>query len=393
MVCRVMARVGEVIHNCGMDTPLAHLNNLSATQFLRRHWQKKPLLVRAAFPSTRLPVGRAELFALAAQPDLRSRKIRQTAQGWEVHDGPFPALKRTRSAPWTVLVQDVNTQVSALAQLLREFRFLPDARLDDVMVSYATPGGGVGPHVDSYDVFLLQARGTRRWHIGPLKTARDRALLADQPLKILANFKPTASFDLAPGDMLYLPPGYGHDGVAVDECVTYSIGFRAPSAGELLAQLFERMATIVRAHPQFSTLYRDGAERISSNSAIIPEAMLQFVQNMLPDALPTPGLIEQAIGEYLSEPKPHIPFTPVEQADFQHGLKLADQSRLLLGEAALYLNGEAFDLSARDAAWWREFAASQQCTAAHLARAPAHTRDIIEEAVNSGWLQPGEAAA
>ena len=372
-----------------MDKPLQHLNPLSAPEFLRQHWQRKPLVVRGAFDAARMPVGRAELFALTQQRDLHSRLIRQTARGWQVEDGPFDKLPGLRGKPWTVLVQDVNTQVPELANLLREFRFLPDARLDDVMVSFATPGGGVGPHVDSYDVFLLQARGTRRWRIGPLKTARARELLPDQPLKILREFKPTQTYDLAAGDMLYLPPGYGHDGVALDECVTYSIGFRAPSAGEMLAQLFERMATIVRAHPKFSILYKDVAEQPCSNAAIIPEAMLSFVQNALQDALPTPGLVEQAVGEYLSEPKPHVSFAPGHEADssdFSHGLVLADKSRLLLGHAALYLNGEAFDLSVRDFAWWQQFAAAQACDAAHLARAPAHSREIIEEAVNAGWL-------
>src|SRR5690606_39783213 len=167
---------------------------------------------------------------MAAREDVESRLITHFSAKWHLEKGPFPKLPSPRKTDWTLLIQGVNLHDDAADALLQQFRFIPDARLDDLMISYATPNGGVGPHFDSYDVFLLQAHGRRRWRIGSQK---DLSLVEDLPLKILKHFKPEQEFVLEPGDMLYLPPHYAHDGIAADECMTYSIGFRAPSYQEL----------------------------------------------------------------------------------------------------------------------------------------------------------------
>jgi len=224
-----------------IQQPQQLLGGLSPQQFMKRHWQKKPLLVRQAIPGFKPLLERAALFELAAGEAVESRLLSQGAKGWQFRRGPFKrrALPPLKTPDWTLLVQGVDLHDEAVHRLMQQFRFVPDARLDDVMISYATNGGGVGPHFDSYDVFLLQAHGQRRWRIGRQKDLR---LVEGLPLKILANFQPEEEYVLDPGDMLYLPPRWAHDGVAVGECMTYSIGFRQPARGELARELLQRLA-------------------------------------------------------------------------------------------------------------------------------------------------------
>src|SRR4051812_29628886 len=211
-------------------TPL--LGGLTPAQFMRRHWQRKPLLVRGAIPEMRPLLSRAQLFGLAGKEGVESRVVAQQRGKWDLRRGPFArrSLPAAAQARWTLLVQGVDLHDERAHELLQRFAFLPHARVDDLMISWASDGGGVGPHFDSYDVFLLQVQGKRRWRIGRQK---DLALRDDMPLKILANFEPEEEHVLEPGDMLYLPPRWAHDGIAVGECQTYSIGFRAPSRSEI----------------------------------------------------------------------------------------------------------------------------------------------------------------
>src|SRR4051794_33664225 len=213
------------------------LGGLTPREFLRRHWQKRPLFVRGALPRFSGVLSEPELRALAARDDVESRVVERRGPRYRTQHGPFARLRPQRR-DWTLLVSGVNLHHAGADALLRRFSFVPQARLDDVMVSYATPGGGVGPHVDSYDVFLLQGFGRRRWRWG---AQQDQALRADMPVKILRRFRPTADAVLAPGDMLYVPPGHAHDGVALDACTTYSIGFRAPAYQELVEAFLDRL--------------------------------------------------------------------------------------------------------------------------------------------------------
>jgi 50S ribosomal protein L16 3-hydroxylase len=236
------------------NLPLQLLGNITPAEFMAKYWQKKPMLIRGAIPDFKPLLSRDELFELAEQDDVESRLIvenssvkttgkgKKLAPAWTMANGPFsedsselPSLKKSN---WTLLVQGVDLHESQVHTLKNQFRFAPDARLDDVMISFATDGGGVGPHFDSYDVFLLQAEGKRRWRIGKQK---DLTLQKDVPLKILANFEPEQEFVLDAGDMLYLPPNYAHEGVSVGACMTYSIGFRAPAELELARELLQRM--------------------------------------------------------------------------------------------------------------------------------------------------------
>jgi 50S ribosomal protein L16 3-hydroxylase len=222
------------------------LGGLTPRTFLRRHWQKRPLLVRSAFAPFRDPVSPARLLSLATRAHVESRLVRERGgdRSWQVDPGPLTRSQLRRLGPshWTVLVQNVDEHIPAAAALLEEFDFLPRWRVDDVMVSLAAPQGSVGPHVDTYDVFLLQGRGRRRWGI-----AEDfvEAYRPGLDLRVLRGFRAEQEWILEPGDMLYLPPGVAHHGVALEECLTYSIGLRAPSEVELVAGFLRRRVAAV----------------------------------------------------------------------------------------------------------------------------------------------------
>ena len=200
-----------------VNLPLPLLGGLSPERFMRRHWQKKPLLVRQAWPGVEPPLVRQALFELAGSDDVESRLVEQRDDGWKVRHGPLPrrALPPASRPGWTLLVQGLDLHVPAAHEMLSRFAFVPQARLDDLMLSWASDGGGVGPHLDSYDVFLIQVQGRRRWRVGPCLDPASAAWQPGLPLKILRDFQPLHDWVLEPGDMLYVPPGWGHDGVAV----------------------------------------------------------------------------------------------------------------------------------------------------------------------------------
>ncbi|MGI0116409.1 JmjC domain-containing protein [Zooshikella sp. RANM57] len=221
------------------------LGNISAAEFLREYWQQRPLLIRQALPAFQSPVSPEELAGLAMEDTVEARLVvnDDEAEPWQVWHGPFSeeAFLNLPIDNWTLLVQAVDHWLPEIAQLLSHFDFIPGWRLDDIMVSYARPGGGVGPHYDQYDVFLLQARGRRKWQVGQRCTAQT-PLMAHNDLKILAEFHVSDEWVLEPGDMLYLPPGLAHNGIGMDDCMTFSVGFRAPSAAEVITHFSDYIA-------------------------------------------------------------------------------------------------------------------------------------------------------
>lgn len=362
--------------------PLTLLGGLSPQQFMRRHWQKKPLLVRQAFPQPTSPIDRAGLFALAATEGVQSRLVQHEAGRWRLKNGPFTrrALPPLTRREWTLLVQGVDLHQPACHALLQAFRFVPDARLDDVMVSYATDGGGVGPHFDSYDVFLLQTQGRRRWRIGRQKNL---ALRDDVPLKILADFEPEEEWVLEPGDMLYLPPRYAHDGVAVGECVTCSIGFRAPARGELVRELLQRLAD----DADDDRLYRDPTQPATGQSALLPAPLLAFAQEALQAAVQDPQACARVLGEYLTEPKADVWFDgPTQAPQGLGGVRLDPRTRMLYDTDHVFINGEGFRASGRDARLMRLLADHRALGAADCARLGADATDLLADWQEAGWV-------
>ncbi len=228
---RAFDRGGARAHELAMQ-----FADFDTAAFLRDHWQKQPLLIRNPWAQWRNPLEPDELAGLACEEGIESRLITRSADRLAVEGGPLPEERFGELAPsgWTLLVQAVDHHVPAVAALIAPFRFVPDWRIDDVMVSYATDGGGVGPHFDQYDVFLVQGQGRRRWRVGPRCDATTPRL-PHEDLGLIADFTATGEWLLEAGDILYVPPGFAHDGVAVgDGCMTYSIGFRAPSRAELI---------------------------------------------------------------------------------------------------------------------------------------------------------------
>jgi 50S ribosomal protein L16 3-hydroxylase len=370
-----------------IQEPLQLLGGLSPKTFMQRHWEKKPLLIRQAIPGFRPILDRAELLDLAAMDDVESRLVVQAVPGkekaWRFRHGPFPrkSLPPFKQRAWSVLVQGVDLHDERVHTLMNQFRFVPDARLDDLMISYATDGGGVGPHFDSYDVFLLQAHGRRRWRIGRQK---DMTLLPDMPLKILANFEPEQEFVLEPGDMLYLPPRYAHDGIAEGECMTYSIGFRSPSHGEVAREVLQRMAEQA-ADEAGDAIYRDPGQMAVERSGAIPEAMQHFAQKAVDLATRDPLALQRALGEYLTEPKANVWFSAGD-AVVRGGVHLDRRTRMLYDDKHVFINGESFRASGRDATVMRRLADHRALSDAEVTRLSPGASDLLADWCEAGWV-------
>ncbi len=373
------------LHSVLGDTPIA--------TFLKKYWQKKPLLIRQAIPDVRPPLSPEDLFSLAAQDHVESRLLTNVNDRWSLQHGPFHALPSRRKQGWTLLVQGLNLHHDQAADLLHQFRFIPDARLDDLMISYATDGGGVGAHFDSYDVFLLQVHGQRRWRIS---AQTDLGLKPGLPLKILAHFTPDEEYLLEPGDMLYLPPHYAHEGTAVGECMTCSIGFRAPSWEELGQAFLEFKAETLELPGRYS----DPGLSPSRHPAKIDDHLLDRVEHQLKKIRATRDDVAVFIGEYLSEPKPGIffdaPEEPLTLAKFrgsaiQAGLRLHRKTKMLYRGTYVFINGDSFRASAADRGLLRQLADQRRLPGGMLATASKDLLESLLQWYEDGWVVEGSS--
>jgi 50S ribosomal protein L16 3-hydroxylase len=388
-------RAARCFYNSPMKSTLPSdlhqlLGGLSPQQFMRGWWHKKPLLIRNAIPGFKPLISKAQLFTLAKQDEVESRIVSQNGRIWQLDHGPVEArdLRRNPGEKWTLLVQGVNLHLSAADALLRRFCFVPYARIDDLMVSYAIDGGGVGPHFDSYDVFLLQAQGTRRWRISQ---QADRTLVEGAPLKVLKHFKPTAEYLLEPGDMLYLPPGCAHDGVAIGECMTYSIGFRAPSAQELATGLLEHAAEqVVR-----KGFYADSSLQPTASPALLSDAYVRQAARLIGNVRPSRAMLEAFLGCKLTEPKSNVFFDPPQRpmsaalfarALHKQGASLDRRTQMLYRGKALFINGETADTAASPLL---QSLANARVLAPGV-RLSAADANALHIWYTYGWVHPGE---
>ncbi|MBI1174389.1 MAG: cupin domain-containing protein [Sideroxydans sp.] len=373
-----------------MNKPSTLLGGLSVNEFLRDYWQKKPLLIRQAIPHFNGLLNPQQLLELACDPDAQARAVVHRRNKWELYQAPFEPedFAGMEKMKWTVLVQGVNHHLPQAAELLKHFNFVPHARLDDLMVSYAPKGGGVGPHFDSYDVFLLQGSGHRRWQIS---TQADHTLIEGVPLRILKDFKVEQEWLLAPGDMLYLPPHCAHNGVAEDECMTYSIGFRTPAYQELAEQFLVHL----QDHICVDGMYADPGLKAQRHPSEISAAMLDQVEQAISRIQWNRRDIAAFLGSYLSEPKPHIffdaPARPLSrerfaQAVLTRGVALNLKTQMLCHGSSVFINGTAHKLGAASYRTLRVLA-DERCLAPG-AGLPQEALDLLYQWYSDGYIAP-----
>jgi 50S ribosomal protein L16 3-hydroxylase len=367
------------------------LGGLTPAAFLATHWQRKPLLIRGAVDDLRSLPDRMQLFELAARDDVESRLVTAFGGRWAMSHGPFDRMPKNKR-DWTLLVQGVNLHDRHADALMRRFDFVSSMRLDDLMISHAVDGGGVGPHVDSYDVFLLQIEGTRRWRWRDRTSTsrRERALVEGVPLKLLEHFVPTDEAVLEPGDMLYLPPSCAHEGVAIGACTTASIGFRAPSWNALSQEFLFAMAE--RDWPDGRLV--DAGRHATDTPASIDRTMLDAVVSKLDAIRFTTRDIEAFVGRHFSEPKAHVYFEPPRPTTLkvfmrralQSGLRLDLRTTVLYRGKRGYIAGEDFALPTTGTALFRQLADRRRL-------GPAMVVSIIEDpgacALLHAWWQHG----
>ncbi|ODU20330.1 MAG: cupin [Sphingomonas sp. SCN 67-18] len=367
--------------------------------FLAGHWQKKPLLIRNPWADWRNPIEPDDLAGLACEEDVESRLVIRTGADWSVEHGPLAEARFAAlgGAPWTLLVQAVDSHAPEVAALIEPFRFIPNWRIDDVMVSYATDGGGVGPHFDQYDVFLIQGLGRRRWRLGGMCDAATPLRPHDE-LRLLADFDPVEEWVLEPGDILYVPPGIAHEGVAMgDDCMTYSVGFRAPARSELIAHWCDHLL----AELDEDDRYADPALRAAANPGEIAADALARLQAMVVDIMADRQAFARWFGQYSSQPKyPEAdwrPDRPVSDAAVRAAiaggaalLRNAASRFSFIRQAAglsLFVDGVCFDCEGETAALAESLCARTRIVVdAGLARsAPAVA--LVAALINQGSLE------
>ncbi|WP_353146632.1 cupin domain-containing protein [Pollutimonas bauzanensis] len=348
-----------------IDQPLTLLGGISPQHFMREYWQRKPLLIRQAIPGFKPSLSIANIKQLVKREEVESRLIWQDENGWNMKTGPFDRLPAASKPNWSLLAQSVDLHDDATAALMRQFRFISDARLDDAMISIATDGGGVGPHFDSYDVFLLQAHGQRRWRISQQE---DLTLEPGLPLKILQNFQAEEEFVLEPGDMLYLPPHAAHDGVAIGNCMTISIGFRAPTLATLACGMLETANDQILANlgdlgglyanpvipgPSLSATFKDPDTDATTTPAALPDTLLKATVDAIAKVKFDKHLATRFLGQWLTDLPANAYFEPGnEDLDLTVAMPTTGKlvldrcTRLMYRDKQLFINGEVAPIPA-----------------------------------------------
>ncbi len=369
------------------------LGNFDLDGFLRDNWQRAPLLLRQAIPGWQNPLSPDELAGLSLEPEIESRLVEQRGGEYHVEDGPLPEGRfgDLGSAPYTLLVQAVDHHIPQVAALLDAFRFIPNWRIDDVMVSYANSGGGVGAHYDQYDVFLLQGAGRRRWRIGQ-SCDETSALIPHQDLRLLAEFECSAEYELGPGDMLYVPPGVAHEGTALDDdCMTYSIGFRAPSRADLIDGFGEHILEALSEDDRYS----DAGLTVQENPGEVKADALTRLHGLMLDRLNDAEGFARWFGAYNSAPKyPDMdwsPDAPIGEEAIAEGAAITRNpaSRFAFtakedGSLWLFIDGETYECSGPRADFAKALCADAAMQICADMAGDAQIRQLIVQLHNRG---------
>ena len=366
------------------------LGGMSVQTFLKEYWHKKPLLIRQAIPNFQAFYQPEDTIAALQNESVESRLVIDDAQtGWSLQNGPVKkkAIPSRKQPRWSALVQGVDLHHPLGHALINLFRFIPDVRLDDLMISFATDGGGVGPHYDAYDVFLLQGYGQKRWRISQ---EQDRSIRPNLPVRILQHFTPEQEWVLEPGDMLYLPPQYAHDGIAMGDSMTYSIGFRTPSYQELGVALLQ----FIEDNLELSGHYADPNLKYQTTPAQIPSEMINDITKQLQQMRWDKDWVTESLGCYLSEPKPSVFFdlpasstlTQFKNTIKKQGVQLAFATKMLYRSPWVFINGEHFVADGEDAQILQQLANQRYLTAETVAQID---RDSELWAVWHDWYEQG----
>lgn len=388
-----------------IDQPLTLLGGITPQDFMRDYWQRKPLLIRQAIPGFKHTLTIADIRQLVKREEVESRLIWQDEKGWNMKTGPFNRLPAASKPNWSVLAQSVDLHDDATAALMRQFRFISDARMDDAMISIATDGGGVGPHFDSYDVFLLQAHGQRRWRISQ---QQDLTLEAGLPLKILKNFQAEEEFVLEPGDMLYLPPHAAHDGVAVGTCMTISIGFRAPTQATLACGMLEAANDQILANlgdvgglyanpvipgPSLSDTFKDPDVAATSNPAALPDSLIDATVDAIKKVKFNQKLAARFLGQWLTDIPPNAYFEPSnEDMDLSTAMPASGKlaldrcTKLMYRGKQLFINGEVAPIPASSRLRLLADERELLCNSEKAAGLKNKELRVLTEWLHEGWL-------
>lgn len=385
-----------------IDIPSTLFGGLSPRDFLREFWQKKPLLVRRALPAFESPISPEELAGLALEEEASARIVQAEggAYPWQLRYGPFESreIEELPETGWSLLVQEVDQWHPEVAALLDYFRFIPNWRIDDVMVSFATPNGGVGAHVDNYDVFLLQGLGRRRWEIA-YEPVQDEILIPDLDVRVLEDFSPDESWVLEPGDMLYLPPRIAHHGIALDECMTLSIGFRAPSQADVISGYMTYLAQTSDPNARYS----DPELLPTDDPGCIDLDVVESIRRTLIARVDDPDTFQSWFGQFVTEPSRGAYGVPPDDPWTRESLREAiatggELVRRTLGQFAhidypngtssLFASGEEFHLDS-DLSWVAPVITGPAPLDAETLRPLLENRDalaLLTELANEGLL-------
>ncbi|BAN69012.1 JmjC domain-containing protein [endosymbiont of unidentified scaly snail isolate Monju] len=360
--------------------------DIDRSEFLDRYWGKRPLLLRQAIAPDRLALSPEELAGLACEEDIESRLIMHTNGEWTLRHGPFDEsdFATLPDRDWTLLVQDVDKYLPEVADLLDAFDFIPDWRLDDIMISYAVDGGGVGPHTDSYDVFLVQAQGRRRWRLSD-HVFTDDDLLPDCQLRVLRDFPVNEEWLLEPGDVLYLPPHVAHWGIAEGECMTWSVGMRGPTDLELAAAWLEHLAQTAR--PQLGDHVGSDTDLPTRLQPRDLATARRLIGGIVPDDIPD---FRRWLAAWLTEPKPGFEIEPPDTPPAFDGsaLRRHPWARFTLveleaGRLALCSQGECLVFDSTHAQTLETLCRQRRFGQGSL---PADAAPVVETLLARGWL-------
>ncbi|MDX3773002.1 cupin domain-containing protein [Chromatiaceae bacterium AAb-1] len=339
---------------------MRHLNlGMSVEEFLRDYWQKKPLLIKQGFAGFQDPITPDELAGLALEEEVESRLVSCSNSDWQLETGPFEDFSAYGEQDWTLLVQAVDHWHPESAELLEPFRFMPNWRVDDLMISFSTPGGGVGPHLDQYDVFIIQGLGKRHWRVGMPDTSLKQHCPHPRLLQITP-FQDCIDVIMEPGDILYIPPGCPHDGISLEDSLNYSVGFRAPAQKDLLTGFADYLID----HDISGRRFTDPDRQTATSAGAITQHDLTKVQQLLQQLVADNTLLPQWFCSYithpkheldLNEPEPHYSDDEIQEY-LEEGSVLARLGGLRScyyqansdSDIQLFINGDSYTLPANE---------------------------------------------